>query len=182
MNLQELLTERQAAIAQGWLDRVLQTYPEQTRRFLGAESDPFANPVGQALRKGITGLTDGLVRGARPDELAPVLEEVVKIRAVQGGNTSCAMGFIFLVKPAVRAELEGIVAPADLWAFDEQIDDLALLAFSIYLQCREKLYEIRVGEVQNRVGRLLKKAGMMAPDDDDEPVLPQNHCSGCNPK
>ena len=44
---------------------------------------------------------------------------------------------------------------------ESRIDDLALLAFDVYMNCREKLYEIKANEAKNQVSRLLKKAGMI---------------------
>jgi hypothetical protein len=46
-------------------------------------------------------------------------------------------------------------------AFDSKVDHLALLAMDVYSQCREKLYEVRVGEVKNRSFRLLQRANLL---------------------
>jgi hypothetical protein len=66
----------------------------------------------------------------------------VRIRAVQNFTPSQAIGFVFDLKGLIRA-----MAPADRQASKEmvviesRIDALALLAFDLYMSCREKIYE-----------------------------------------
>jgi hypothetical protein len=38
----------------------------------------------------------------------------------------------------------------ELSALETRIDRLALLAFDCYMKCREKIYEIRLGELRRR--------------------------------
>ena len=52
---------------------------------------------------------------------------------------------------------------------ESRIDDLALLAFDIYMKCREKLYDIRANEAKNQVSRLLQRAGMLSEIPDKKP-------------
>ncbi|MEW6044980.1 MAG: RsbRD N-terminal domain-containing protein [Bacillota bacterium] len=166
LNLEDLLSERKGAIVEAWLDLTLQAYPPEAVRFLRSEPDPFANPVGKALRRDLAGLFEGLVCKAGYGEVHPFLDEAMRIRAVQGVPPSQSIGFLFLLKTVVRAELagalqEGQVTPDQLWAFDARVDELALSAFDVYMQCRERIYEVRVGEVKNRTFRLLQKAHLL---------------------
>jgi hypothetical protein len=39
-----------------------------------------------------------------------------------------------------------------------KIDEMALISFNIYMECREKLYQLRVDEIKNRTARLLQRA------------------------
>ncbi len=56
----------------------------------------------------------------------------------------------------------------ELAALESRIDDMALLAFDLFMGCREKIYELRANEVRNRTVRLLKKADLIVEIPDDE--------------
>jgi hypothetical protein len=137
------------AIIQKWLARTLQTYPGQTSRFLLQNKDPFCNPVGRALREGLPALFDALVAGVDAAKTRPVLDEIVRIRAVQEFTASQAVAFIFFLKEVVREELEP--GGRSLAVLESRIDEMALLAFDLYTQCRERICEIKANEAKRRV-------------------------------
>ena len=98
MNFQDLplsvaLANRRNALIEKWLNRMLQAYPESATRFLAHEKDPFRNPIGNTLKHGLSELFDGLVRGAGVASLAPELESIVRIRAVQDFTAEQAVSF-----------------------------------------------------------------------------------------
>jgi len=59
----------------------------------------------------------------------------------------------------------------ELQAFENRIDNIALLAFDIRSQCRQKIYEIRVNEVKNQLSRLLKRANLTSEIPEQETEL-----------
>jgi hypothetical protein len=77
---------------------------------------------------------------------------MIRIRAVQDFLPSKAIGFVFLLKRVIQEELGREVRERglgeELLDFERQIDDLALLAFDVYMQCREKIFEVRIREVK----------------------------------
>ncbi len=134
------------AVAAEWLARTLRSYPEQTARILLEERDRFRNPVGYALKEGLPVLVEELFGGMNRERLVPALEAIIRIRAVQDFTPAQAVGFIFLLKPIVEP---GIY---------HRIDELALVAFDLFMQCREQLYEARVNEAKRRVFALERRA------------------------
>jgi hypothetical protein len=46
---------------------------------------------------------------------------------------------------------------------------MALLAFDIYMKCREKVYEIRANEAKSQVSGLLRKMGLLCDVSNWEP-------------
>ena len=48
----------------------------------------------------------------------------------------------------------------EILEFESRIDRLALISFDVYMNRKEKLYELRVKEVKNRVSGLLRMAGL----------------------
>jgi hypothetical protein len=166
MNLKELLQEKRPAIVAAWFETVVETYHEETRGPLRRQKAPFANPVGFNTAEGLDGLFDGLMKGMMPAETSRFLDAIVRIRAVQDFTPSEAVRFIFRLKDVIRKELaESLQDPAvsaELVPFEGAIDDLALFAFDLYLQCREKIYDIKAKEARNMTFRLLQKAQLIS--------------------
>ncbi len=151
--LEQLITQRRETILGRWLDRVTGEYAPETAKFLKEQSDQFANPVGAALRDELATLLDGLIAGTDGDQLAPALDRIIRIRAVQEFAPSAALKFVFAIKNLIRDEVGGTgesVPDHELIRFDERVDHLALAAFDVYSRCREQIYSIRVNEIRNR--------------------------------
>ena len=98
MPLSAVLEDRGSAIVDKWFEQLLGTYPESTTGFVSQEKDPFQNPVGNNLREGLSTLFEGLVKPADMASLTPVLDGIVRIRAVQDFSASQALSFPFLLK------------------------------------------------------------------------------------
>jgi hypothetical protein len=166
MKLEQLLSQKGADIVDRWTNLILETYPHDAQRFLKKQKDPFANPVGTTLKGQIQKLYGLLLGEIDPQELRPILDGIVRIRAVQDFNPSQAVLFVFLLKKVVREEIEKETQEHHLGDalhhFESKLDEVALLAFDIYVQCKEKLYEIRAREAKSEVSRLLKRAGFIS--------------------
>ncbi|MHC4664315.1 MAG: RsbRD N-terminal domain-containing protein [Planctomycetota bacterium] len=168
MMLKSLLQDKKTAVVQRWLDDILASYAKGTGSFLNRTKDRFANPVGHALRVGTQAIFDSLIEGLEPDGIYRYLEDVIKIRAIQDFTPSQAVSFVFLLKKAVREELgkeaENPHHLAGLKELDSDIDRIALLAFDIYMQCREQFCEIRVNEIKRSVAVMTKMFDGRNPD------------------
>jgi hypothetical protein len=158
--LRSFLQEHQSAIIERWLADTRATYRSTVGEFLQRTQDPFANPVGNALTKGITGIFECLCANKPIENARGSLDEIVKIRAVQDFSPPQALSFIFLLKQAVRKELGGKIDNpelfADLAAFESRIDQVGLLAFDIYVNCRERVYQLRVDELKRSVSTMMR--------------------------
>jgi len=157
----EALTAKRRAIVDEWLARTLEAYPEHTASFLARGEDPFSNPVGHAFKEAFPVLVDELLGGMDLARIAPLLDQVVKIRAVQDFTPSQAVAFVFLLKKVIREELKS----DGLAAVEDRIDEMALLAFDLYLKCRERIYAIKVNESTRVPGTLtiLRPSGKTRP-------------------
>ena len=83
--LADLLNKRKKLVLQKWFDAVLETYPADSRRFLGDQANRFRNPVGASIYEGIDGLYQRLLDGTDLEsaDFAEFLDRIVRIRAVQ---------------------------------------------------------------------------------------------------
>ena len=104
---------------------------------------------------------DGFLAGAERDAVSPGLDELVRLRAVREFSPAESVGFVFGLKAALREVLQGEVRTADLAGLDRRVDELALLAFALYVACREKVYELRAKMMRDRSYMLVRRAGML---------------------
>ena len=166
MELENLLSENKAPILKRWLKYLLETYPEDSQRFLKAQKDPFANPVRHAFEKDLHRIYNDLLTGMDRTRVAPFLDNIIGIRAVQDFSPSRAISFIFDLKQVIREALSKEIGEKNLQQelldFDRKIDECGLLAFDVFMERREKLYELRANEAKNQVNRLLLKKGLVA--------------------
>jgi hypothetical protein len=164
MNLENLLEEKRSKIIKKWRDAVIETYPDETRRFIKKEKDQFSNPVGLVLKEEIEILYDELTGAGDRNRISSCLDNIIRVRAVQDFKPSQAIAFVLQLKRLIREEVKEQAKEnghsSQLEALEDRIDDTALQAFDIYSQCRKKIYEIRVNEVRNQVGRLLERANL----------------------
>ncbi len=154
---------------------VIETYPADTAQFLKSQKDPFANPVGRTILRSLEPLFDELLGGMDGETLASLLDPIIRIRAIQSFFPSQAIGFIFFLKNAVRENLIKEIAEnkiaAELLVFESKIDQLGLIAFNLYMKCREKIYDLKANEIRNRTLRAFERAGLVSELPEVEPVL-----------
>jgi len=175
--VRELLAAHRAGLVQTWYELVLATYPEETAKLWRKGGDPFHNPVGQTVRRGVEGVLDHLLAPqgkGLPEDVLTLLDEMVRVRAVQNFAPSRAVEFIFLLKKALRETLWAEVAQAGdfagLMALESRIDGLALACLDIYVKCRESIHAIRVEELKKQQHLLLKRARMIVGVGEGEPA------------
>jgi RsbT co-antagonist protein rsbRD N-terminal domain len=145
-------SQKRAAVVQQWLAVAIRDYPPATAQFLVQERDLFRNPVGTALREGIPLLVEELFEGMDAQKVAQALEGIVRIRAVQGFSPRRALEFVFKLKKVLRDELS--VSSEIAGELDSRADEMALIAFELFVRCREQLYELRLGEAKRKEGVL----------------------------
>lgn len=166
MKLKKLLEKRKSPIVKAWFEFVVDTYPEDTSKFLKRQKDPFANPVGSTTMDGLTGLFDEIIGTMNAGSVTALLDPIIRIRAVQSFTPSDAVGFTFALKKIVRdcisKDMNGDISVLDdLMSLDQKIDVMGLAAFDIYMKCREQIYNIRATEQHNRTFRAFEKAGLV---------------------
>jgi len=158
--LEHFLAGNRAAILERWNHLIVETYPPNTSRFLRRERDQFINPVGYTISREIGVLFEELVGGMDMDRISSSLENIIKIRSVQDFSPSEGVGFVLLLKKTIREKLGGEISDARIfeeWStLESKIDTMALLAFDIYMKCREKIFEIKVNEVKGETQRILR--------------------------
>ena len=101
MRLNNLLSQKKAAITKKWFTLVIETYPSDTAKFLKSQKNPFANPVGRTIYQGLETLFAELLKGIDYETITSSLDPIIRIRAVQNFSPSQATGFIFFFKNVI---------------------------------------------------------------------------------
>lgn len=165
MKLNDLLKKKKSTILNNWLNTLLKSYSSDARRFFTKQKDQFANPVGTTLSRELEKLYDLITQEWDTNQIASVLDNIIRLRAIQDFLPSQALSFIFELKKILRKELKKEIVTHDLLdevlEMEVEIDRLALLGFDVYTNCRQRLYEIRVNEVKSQVSGFMKKSGMV---------------------
>ena len=163
--LKGLIQKKKSEIIRNWFEATIQTYAPDTAQFFKGQKDQFGNPVGSITSKGIAFLLDQLLDTWDPEAVKVYLDPIIRIRAIQDFTPSQATGFILLLKKILREnlanELQNDANALQLLEFETKIDRLCLLAFDLYMDCKEKIYELSANETRNRTFRAFERAGLI---------------------
>jgi hypothetical protein len=133
-------------ILEQWFAQAIESYPRLTARFLAAERDSFRNLVGHTLREGMAVLLQEILGDMNAGKLSAALDSILRIRAVQDFKPSEAVGFVFLLRPILLGS--NPPRPAMLEA---RVEQLALMAFDHYMDCREDIARVRTNEAKRKI-------------------------------
>jgi hypothetical protein len=182
MRLNNLLAQRKTAIIKKWFALAIETYPSDTASFLKRQKDPFANPVGRTIFRGLEALFDELLKEMDYETITSFLDPIIRVRAIQNFSSSQAVSFIFLLKKAIREDTKKEVSEEQLFnellLFESKIDQLVMIAFNLYMQCKEKIYDLKANEMRNSTYKAFKRAGLVSeiPVDTPDPEPNINIC------
>ncbi len=165
MEFKALLEQKKDSIVKDWFDLLIGSYSADAARFMKSKDDQFANPVGSTLSHGLEALFDGIVNGNDSEKMIEILDPVVRIRAIQDFKPSEAVFFVVYLKKIIRKTFKkeisnGLIAD-ELVKFESRVDDLSLLAFDVYMGCRETLFSIKANQEKSKVFRAFKRAGLV---------------------
>ncbi len=161
--LKDLLVSKKSLIVDKWIGLILETYPSNGSKFLRLQKDRFSNPVGYTISNSAEKIFEEIISDRDIEKIKIFLNDIIKIRAVQNFSPSLAAGFIYLLKKVIRQELnpeliDGKVLK-ELFEFESSLDDLALIAFDLYMDAKEKIFKIRVNEIKSKDG--MRRNGVM---------------------
>ena len=160
------LKKHRSRVIDDWFDAVIATYPPEASKLFSNLSNSFDNPVGSTAKKSLEKVFDALVDGADEKTIKPLLDPIVRIRAVQEFTPAQALYFIMDLKRIVRECLKKNLKRDDdlrgsLPELDARIDGLVFVGFDIYMGCREQIWGFKASHVKDRTLRLLKKANVL---------------------
>ena len=151
--IRESLINERSSILNNWIQSIVDSYPLETSKFLRSQKDRFSNPVGFAISNTAENIFDEIIKNDTDfEKIKLLLGDIIKIRAVQNFSPSSAVGFIFSLKKVVRDELEAELSEKknidEFSNLELAIDRVALIAFDLYMEAREKVFKIHVNEIK----------------------------------
>lgn len=165
MDLQKFLADHHQNLVAQWADSLFHTYPEEGAKFFSSSANQFANPAGHTFRTNLEKMFSAL--RSRPDVSACTkeLDEIVRIRAVQGFTPSVALCFLPALKEIVYREAVKTYPDESVDVFlrdwNIKVDQLTMLGFELYMTCREILWQQKANQLYNRTHKLLERANLL---------------------
>jgi len=152
MSLAELLLQGKGSILKRWLNLIEESRPSGNAPFTRS-NDELTNPEGFITHREVEALFHELLQNELNFEKVCIsLDNIVRIKAVQDLSPAQTIAFVFLLKEAIVSELQSEIEKRQLlgeWlALELKIDMLASLSFDAYMQCREKINQLRFNEVK----------------------------------
>ena len=165
MDYAEKLAEEKELLTNKWIQSAMSVYPAESLTVLNRNKDPFANPMPHLISKAVTDLFEEFLKGIDEKTIEPILDRIVRLKAVQALPPSRALGFILELKDILadffKADRSNQACLEFLIKSGKDIDRIASVAFDIYVSCRESLFEIKTNEIRNQTHMLIRRVSEM---------------------
>ena len=165
MGINNLLDAKKTAIIDRWFELVMKSYAHDAAKLFKNRKADFTNPVGANIYKSLEAVFNSLLTHQDRETISRQLDMTIRIRAVQDFTPAEAVGFIFALKPIIRdvlsEELKDAQTLRQVMQFESQIDELSLIAFTIYMECKSKIYNLKSSEERNRIYKAFERAGLV---------------------
>ncbi|MBU1341701.1 MAG: RsbRD N-terminal domain-containing protein [Proteobacteria bacterium] len=158
MHLKQILKKDKESFVKKWFQATINTYPAQTARILGKDSNRFDNPVGAVTHETIKDVFNLITEEFNQEILEKALDPVIRIRAVQSFSAAEAVSFVFALKQIG----ENLLDDSLIRQFDKLVDQIALAAFNKFMKCKEEIFLLKATESKRRIHRAFERAGLVA--------------------
>jgi hypothetical protein len=153
--LYELLVKYKSSIVSKWIKLILDSYSIESSKFFNLEKNRFSNPVGNIISTNAASIFDEIVDSRDFEKIMLLLTDIIKIRAIQDFSPSEAVGIVFLLKKIIREELNEEINQEkildEIIELEFAIDKTALIAFDLYMESREKVFQIRLNDARYKL-------------------------------
>lgn len=152
MGARKILEQKREQIIEKWKAATLNVdgAPGKFASMLMKNGDPFTNPMGFTVQNTLNDLFDALLDGR--EDVDPILDEIVRVKAVQETEPSESMSFLFLGKTVIREALEDSLdhkkTIRELQKLEDLIDLYSLKAFNIFMACKKQIFDIKIDEIK----------------------------------
>lgn len=152
--LKNVLQAHEERLLTAWFSKMIDAYPDQSRKYFYQIKSNFTNPVGSNLYQCLKDLLHTLLSDS-PD--ADVVNEnvqlILRIKAVQDVLPSQAVSFVPALKQIIerecKKELDKAGVSLEEWLdFYSDLDTVALYAFDSYSESRDLIYKMRLDEIR----------------------------------
>jgi hypothetical protein len=155
-NLKQFLLINEREIIPKWYKRMIESYPPEMRNFWENNENRFTQPVPYTMTLAMQKIYRELIKPLPNEQwVYSELESMMRICAVQNLRPSDAVRVFFQLKDIIREEAvktETLDSFLEIFQkIEEYLDQWILRAFDIYMEFREKIYELRMKEIRNQM-------------------------------
>jgi hypothetical protein len=122
-------------------------------------------PLKHTFRTGLERIFDELIEGKLPDKKHVILNDVIKILAIQDSSPSEALSFYTTLTAMIRFRFKAQLKDEEInYQFNELIENIykaLCISFDIYMEIRERLFNIKIKEITAANNRLFKMAKLI---------------------
>lgn len=158
MDLKQALGQNKEAFIKKWFQATINTYPPQSAKILGKDSNRFDNPIGAVTHETVADVFNLILTDYTAESLEKALDPVIRIRAVQAFSAREAVSFVYALKDIGATLLDAGMTGE----FDRLVDQIALASFNRFMKCREEIFLLKATESKRRIHRAFERAGLVA--------------------
>ncbi|MBF0229424.1 MAG: RsbRD N-terminal domain-containing protein [Desulfamplus sp.] len=191
MDINQQLELKKEEILKKWFESTINSYPEDTAKFLKKSKNQFDNPVGSATLQSLENTFRAILEMnisknykysqdiVEQNKIENALDPVIRIRAVQNFSASEAVAFVFELKNIVKStigklndqnSLEEFKGSSSYELFEHKVDLVALAAFNRFMKCRENIFLLKATEAKRRIHSAFERAGLVTELNENELV------------
>ncbi|MBF0377133.1 MAG: RsbRD N-terminal domain-containing protein [Desulfamplus sp.] len=197
MDINQQLELKKEEILKKWFESAINSYPEDTAKFLKKSKNQFDNPVGSATLQSLENTFRDILEMkisknykysqdiVEQNKIENALDPIIRIRAVQNFSASEAVAFVFELKNIVKSTIgklndqnsleefrgsssNSVISSYEL--FEHKVDLVALAAFNRFMKCRENIFLLKATEAKRRIHSAFERAGLVTELNENELV------------
>lgn len=163
--LNQLMQKKHEELQMQWFEQAIAAYPAEAHKYFVKVKNEFTNPVGSNIYRSLGHLLEELSGERDADQLYQHLEMILKIRAVQDLKPSKALAFLPSLKNLIQTVFQdeiksGEISRKELEDLFTDIDTLMLIAFDLYSESKEMLYNLRIAQIKE-TNDILQRANLL---------------------
>ncbi len=163
--VREQIKGRIQLIQQKFLDVLLSAYTVSFVSPSAGTGDPFCDPVRSTYYNCAPRLIEWVVNDGNIKEVKENLMSIIRIRSVQNYTPSETISFVLALRWIFRDTIYTSLEEGDreglFLLFESRIERLLLMALDCYVQCHDKIGQIRINETKAERDRLMKLVKFM---------------------
>jgi len=146
INLSQFIANNKENILKKWLDS---TFSSDNHRF--SKRISYENPMTRAISDNYTKLLNELIDALTSNSSKFSTFEIMRIKALNSNNINDALSFFYDLKNIIEKELECCtdISIEKIFFLHRAIDNMILDAANNYSQSREKIYQIKIAEINS---------------------------------
>ncbi|MBF0541430.1 MAG: hypothetical protein HQK91_08285 [Nitrospirae bacterium] len=164
----DIIIKDRESIVNEWTSKAWDQCFSRGNSGMSCSSMPGCNtdiPLKHIFVAGLERIFDELIDGKLPDIKHPMLNDVIAILAIQDSAPSKALSFYTMLTSLIKNRFKKQLLEEEMnnqfIVFIENINNAMGVSFDIYMNIRERLFNLKIKEIMASNSRLLKMAKLI---------------------